>query len=251
MEFLSELKFRSPELFWFGLVCLLLAFGLMLVSRFDTIQFLGISAYIKPIKFSLSTTLYAWTMAWFCFYLPQFNMKPFVWSTIILLGFEILYILVQAAKGQASHFNLSTPFYAVMYSFMALAASLVTIYTAYVCLLFFKEPLPQLPDYYVWGIRLGMLLFVIFSFQGFAMGSRLTHTIGAADGGKGIPFFNWSITAGDLRIAHFIGMHALQVIPLIAFYVLKNTKATFGLAAVYALVAFLSWYMAMRGKSPF
>jgi hypothetical protein len=117
--------------------------------------------------------------------------------------------------------------------------------------LFFKEPLPQLPDYYVWGIRLGMLLFVIFSFQGFAMGSRLTHTIGAADGGKGIPFFNWSITAGDLRIAHFIGMHALQVIPIIAFYVLKNTKATFGLAAVYALVAFLSWYMAMRGKSPF
>ena len=178
-------------------------------------------------------------------------MKPFVWSTIILLGFEILYILVQAAKGQASHFNLSTPFYAVMYSFMALAASLVTIYTAYVCLLFFKEPMPQLPEYYVWGIRLGMLLFVIFSFQGFAMGSRLTHTIGAADGGKGIPFFNWSITAGDLRIAHFLGMHALQLIPILAFYVLKNTKATFGLAAVYALVAFLSWYMAMRGKSPF
>lgn len=251
MEFLNELKLRSPELFWFGLLCFLLATALFVISRFHLVQFLGISAYIKPIKFSLSTTFYAWTMAWFCFYLPQFNTKFFAWSTIILLGFEIIYILVQATQGKASHFNLSTPLFAVMYSLMALAASLVTIYTAYIGILFFKEPLYTLPDYYVWGIRLGILLFVIFSFQGFAMGSRLTHTIGAADGTKGIPFFNWSITAGDLRIAHFIGMHALQVIPIFAFYVLKNTKATISIAAIYGLVAFLSWYMAMRGKSPF
>jgi hypothetical protein len=251
MSFLLELKTRNPELFWFGLICLILALVLGVLSKVIPTQFLGISAFYKPIKFCLSTTFFAWSMAWFCFYLPNFNVKFFNWSTIILLGFEIVYILVQATKGQASHFNLSTPFYAFMYSLMALAASLVSIYTGYIAYLFFKEPLAQLPDYYVWGIRLGMVLFVIFSFQGFAMGSRLTHTIGAADGGKGIPFLNWSISAGDLRIAHFLGMHALQLIPILAFYVLKNTKATFGLAAVYALVAFLSWYMAMRGKSPF
>jgi hypothetical protein len=251
MEFFTALKFRNPELFWFGLVCLLLAIFLGLLSKIIPTQFLGISAFYKPIKFCLSTTLFVWTMAWFCFYLPQFNVKPFSWSTIVLLGFEIAYILVQASAGKASHFNLSTPFYTFMYSLMALAASLVTIYTAYIGLLFFKEPLTQLPDYYVWGIRLGILLFVIFSFQGFAMGSRLTHTIGAADGGKGIPFLNWSVTAGDLRIAHFVGMHALQLIPLLSFYVLRNTKATIAIAMVYGLVAFGTWFMALKGKSPF
>lgn len=251
MEFLSELKLRSPELFWFGLVCALLALAMFVTSWFHQVQFLGISAYIKPIKFSLSTTFYAWTMAWFCYYLPQFNTKLFAWSTIVLLGFEILYILFQAAQGKASHFNLSNPFYSFMYGLMAIAASMVTIYTAYIGILFFKEPLPQLPTYYSLAIKLGIVLFVIFSFQGFAMGSRLTHTIGAADGGKGIPFFNWSLTAGDLRVAHFVGMHALQVLPLLAYYLLKDVKVISLAASLYALLAFTTWYMALKGRSPF
>ena len=154
-------------------------------------------------------------MAWFCHYLPSFNSTFFNWTIIILLGFEIVYIAFQASKGELSHYNLSTPVYSALYSMMALAATLVTVYTAYVGFLFFKNDFPTLPIHYVWAIRLGIIIFVVFSFEGFLMGSRLTHTIGGEDGSTGIPLVHWSTKFGDPRIAHFIWMDSLPVLPFI------------------------------------
>ena len=83
------------------------------------------------------------------------------------------------------------------------------------------------------------------------MGSRLTHTIGGPDGEAGIPILNWSTKYGDPRIAHFIGMHALQVIPIVSFYLLKNTKATVILALLYFALAVFTLVQALQGKSMF
>jgi hypothetical protein len=187
-------------------------------------------------------------MAWYCYYLPNFNIKLFNWSVILLLGFEIFYIAFQASKGQLSHYNLSTPVYSFLFSMMALAATLVTLYTAYVGLLFFTNSFPELPNYYVWAIRLGIIIFVVFSFEGFAMGSRLSHSVGALNDNSNWFIVGWSKTVGDLRVAHFIGMHALQVLPVLSYYVFKNTKLTVGLSVVYGLLALLTLYQALNGK---
>lgn len=69
--------------------------------------------------------------------------------------------------------------------------------------LFFSNSFPELPIYYVWAIRLSIILFVIFSFEGFAMGSRLSHTVGAANDNSNLFVVGWSKTFGDLRVAHF------------------------------------------------
>jgi NO-binding membrane sensor protein with MHYT domain len=131
---------------------------------------------------------------------------------------------------------------------MALAASAVTIYTAYVGLLFFTNTFPDLPNYYLWAIRFGIILFVIFSFEGFAMGSRLNHSVGALNDNSSWFIIGWSKTVGDLRVAHFIGMHALQVLPVLSFYVFKNTKLTLALSLLYGLLALLTLIQALQGK---
>ena len=250
--FIENLKNRSEALFLFGLICLIASIIFFALTKITNVEVMGVNAWYKPFKFALSTVFYAWAMAWFCYYLPlSFNLKLFNWTVIILLGFEIAYIAFQAGRGQLSHFNISTGLYVTLYSLMGIAATIVTLYTAYVGILFCTNAFPHLPIYYVWSIRLGIFIFVIFALEGFVMGSKMTHTIGGPDGNHGISILNWSKKFGDPRVAHFIGMHALQVLPLVSFYLLKNTKLTIGLGVLYFLLALFTLMQALQGKPLF
>jgi hypothetical protein len=251
LSFVRELKDRNEHLFYFGLLCLCLAVVFFFLTKITSTEVAGVNAWNKPFKFAVSIFTFSWTMGWYCYYLADFNVKPFNWAISVSLGLGILYIAIQAGRGQLSHFNVSTPLYSMLYTLMGLATALVTFYTAYVGVLFFTQSFPQLPHHYVWALRLGILIFVVFSFEGFLMGSRMNHSVGALNDNSNWFIVGWSKTVGDLRVSHFIGMHALQVLPLLSFHVLKNTKATFLVSLLYALLATATLVQALKGKAIF
>ncbi len=236
IEFISTLKKRNRILFYTGLAALFGALICSIMFQSDTTFVLGVNAWIKPLKFFLSIVAVVWTMAWFMSYLDISHarkIKLYSWMTLIAFSFEMFVIVWQAANGRLSHFNISTPLYATLFSLMGVVIVIYTLWTGYIGYLFFRQKKFSISDTYLWGIRIGILLFVIFSFEGGIMASRFSHTVGNLDGSPGIPLLNWSKQYGDLRVAHFFGMHSLQIIPIIAYYLCTRRWQVFLFSTLY------------------
>jgi hypothetical protein len=214
---LTELLERNSILTSLGLANLGVALLLLVFVPFNQTEVMGLNSLIKPIKFALSIAIYAFTMAWLLFYLQaQDKVVTYSWVAVIAMAFEMIAIIVQALRGQQSHFNNTSTFNVIIFALMGVFIMILTLWTAYMTVLFFQQSSFAISPVYVLAIRLGLVYFVLFSLFGGYIASSGAHTVGAADGGAGLPFVNWSKTNGDLRIAHFFGLHALQLIPLVA-----------------------------------
>ncbi|EHQ24837.1 hypothetical protein Mucpa_0651 [Mucilaginibacter paludis DSM 18603] len=249
IHFIEFLQSTNKPLFVFGYCDFIAGAICLLLAQVSQTMVRGANAWYKPFKFFLSIGIFAWTMGYFTGYLPISNaVSSYSWMVIILLGFLELYIAVQAGRGQLSHYNSSTPFYGFLLFLMIVSAVVVTLWTAYIGLLFCSTDFPDLPGYYVLSIRLSIFLFVVFAFQGASMGSRQSHTIGGPEGGPALPVTHWSTKYGDLRIAHFIGIHALQILPLLSYYVFRSIPAVIILSLAYGVLAVFSLVRATAGK---
>ncbi|MER3390614.1 MAG: hypothetical protein RJQ01_11360 [Microcella sp.] len=194
----------------------------------DDREVLGVNLWEKPLKFGISGVLYAVTWAWIIGHFERMRRLAWWAGTVITatLAIELILIVGLAAGGSTSHFNVSTPLNSLAFSIMGAAITTLWIATLIAGIVLWRhggaDPARRA------AIRAGVsisllgmgLAFLMTSpnaaqladFQGIAG----AHAVGVADGGPGLPFFGWSTEAGDLRIPHFIGMHALQAIPLLA-----------------------------------
>lgn len=245
---LTSIRTGNAVLYWFGLLCLISAGICAMLVLATQQQVLGINAFIKPTKFFVSIWLFCWTMA---VYLPLLN-RPrtatiYAWMVGLVLTFEMVVIVSQAALGKLSHFNISSVRDALLFSAMGVAITIFTLWTGYIGILFFTLRISAVSASYLWGIRLGILLFVVFAFEGGIMASQLAHTVGAPDGGPGLPVTNWSTRNGDLRVAHFFGMHALQLLPLFGYYVAKRPGQVVLVACLYLVFVTALLIQALSG----
>lgn len=229
----------------------LILFALMLaVATFDTRTVSGINPWWKPMKFAVSIAAYLWTLAWFVPYArgPRRRLGIVRWGISAVMVVEMLCIGLQAGRGTTSHFNNATSFDALLWTIMSVGILLNTILDV-VFLAMLWVPKTSLPPGYLWGIRLGFLIFLAGGLEGLAMVGRGGHTIGAPDGGPGLPLLNWSTRAGDLRVAHLLGLHALQLVPLAgfgltrAFRMRPSWQQVAGVAVVAAMYAVLTVWL--------
>jgi hypothetical protein len=241
-----------------GIVFVALLVVLSALSLFDSQQILGISRWIKPSKFASSIAIYFFTLAVYLNFLRGFDKskKVIAWGVVVLLTGEMVLILMQSIRGTTSHFNSSSAFDATVFSLMGLMIVVNTLLIVYLTVLYFRAEV-DLPEALIWGMRLGLILFLLASAQGGYMSAQTGHAVGVPDGGAGLPFVNWSTEGGDLRAAHFVGMHALQAIPLFAamliflqkrFSAIRATALTIIFALLYFAAFSIVFTQALRGK---
>lgn len=213
--------------------------GLIIDPRMIT----GAPAWLKPAKFSASIAIYVFTLAMAFTLIPNWPKTRRVvgWTTAIVMVLELAIIDLQAFRGRASHFNLSTPFDGLLFAIMGTAIFAQTLTSIAVASAFWRQKFddPALG----WSLRLGMTITIIGALSaglmtrptadqraaahaGHGMPVVGAHTVGAPDGGPGVPGTGWSTAHGDLRVPHFVGLHALQVLPLIAFVMRRRRLST-------------------------
>ncbi|MEO9032257.1 MAG: hypothetical protein ABI285_03385 [Ginsengibacter sp.] len=247
-SFFAELKKRNAALCYFGWLMFLGFIFSFVASFFDSRIILGINAWIKPMKFYLSITIMTWTIGWLAWYLKyEKKVKIYSWVLVLAMTIEMIIISFQAARGQRSHFNVSSAFNAMLFTIMGISITIFAVWTAYICVLFFMQKEFDISNAYLLSIKLGLILFVLFAFEGWVIVGNLGHTIGAADGSPGLPFVNWSKRYGDLRVAHFFGMHALQILPLTGYYLARKTSHVIVFAIVYFLFVTILLLLAIGG----
>jgi hypothetical protein len=184
---------------------------------------------------------------------------------------ELLIIGLQAWRGTTSHFNVATLFDGVLWMVMGITIVAQTLTSVAVAVALWRRPFADRAR--GWALRLGMTMTIVGALSGGLMAqptrSQLAdaraagtmtvsgaHTVGAADGGPGLPATGWSTEHGDLRVSHFVGLHALQVLPLVAFGLgrrkfAESTRVRLTLTAAgsyFALFCILLW-QALRGQS--
>jgi hypothetical protein len=270
---LARFGWHRP-LLWLSLGMIALAVIALVGLVVDPRTITGMPLWAKPLKFSLSVFIYSVTLSWLLGQLPRRRRLAWWASTVAaaFLAVELIVIYGAAFADTTSHFNVSTPFSAALWSTMAVSIVIVWAATILVAVLLFRADLGDPARSF--AIRSGLIIAVIGMGLAFLMTSPTAtqlsnfqgiagaHTVGLADGGPGLPLLGWSTVAGDLRIPHFVGMHAMQVIPIVALVlelgsrrisVLRDGRTRLGIlvviAALYLAVIAVLTVQALSGQS--
>jgi hypothetical protein len=240
------------------MICLeLLLMAVMLILLpFDAVEVGGRHRLIKPVNFTMSMAMYLATVVILLDYLKASMRwkKVLSWGISICILTAITCITMQAGRGTTSHFNNSTPFDSTVSSLMDVVDPLNGVFVV-VLLIFALQAKYNVSRSSQLGIVFGILFFLVGSVIGGVMVAQGQSVVGVAPGGPGLPVLNWSTAGGDLRVAHFLGIHALQILPIAGWLIGRLTglpgrakqKAVVAVSAGYVLLMGLAFMQALDG----
>ncbi|MEU5529038.1 hypothetical protein ABZ744_19035 [Micromonospora chersina] len=228
----------------------------------------GVPIWLKPLKFAISFVLYGTTLAWMLTLLPR-RSRIAEWAATVIVAMsvvEMAIIVTQVLRGTTSHYNGTTPLNGALFS--AMGAAIMVLFLAQLVIGIVALLRPTADRVAGHAVRLGLGLSLLGMLVAIPMVTRTpdsaaegisgAHSVGVADGGPGLPLVGWSTTGGDLRIGHFVGLHALQALPLLAMLLNRflgdrldeRTRARLLLVAgaAYGAATLLLTWQALRGQ---
>ena len=258
---LPVVRREDPTQFQTLTVVALVLLGLSVLWGFvDARTIEGVPVWMKPLKFALSFCVLFGTIAIVETRLSErvrngWPLRFVGWTMAAAFLSEMAYMMYQAGRAEASHFNLSTPFNEFMYTVvMAAGAVALVAATAVIGWIVKRDTASNLSAAMREAIWLGFFLtFVLTMIVAGYMSSATGHFVGVhPEGAPTLPLFGWSGVTGDLRPAHFASLHAMQALPLLALWLERSgqpgsIRIIRGTALAYSVVTLLLFAQALMG----
>jgi hypothetical protein len=230
----------------------------MAAGWLDERSFQGHGVWLKPAKFALSFVVLYATLAWVVDRLSapvqvSRTLRVTLAAMVLATWTEMAYIAGRAAMGRASHFAVGTPLEATLYSLMGVGAVTLVVGIAVIGWLAGRDRQsalgPMLRQGVGWGFMLSALATLVTAGVLSGNGSHFVGTP-SADAAM-IPLLGWSAEVGDLRPAHFLALHAMQVLPLLGWWMDRRAvlrpAVLPAVAVVYALLTAAVFGQALMG----
>lgn len=223
-QIFSTVKKESPVLYHVVLAHLLLGAVTFIALLIDSRTLLGANVWLKPFKFCVSGAIYIITLGYFMTLYPYSKIKKVLFGHLVAwtLLVELLIIILQGARGVQSHYNTSNSLDGLLFAAMGILVGINVIIMIIFMIDTVRLKMKTERSIQI-AILFGWVILIVGSWVGGQMIRQMSHTVGIASNGEGLPLVNWSTIAGDLRVAHFFGLHGLQIIPLLAYWLRKKT----------------------------
>jgi hypothetical protein len=239
---------KNKPLFYAGLVCFAGFLYCLFKQQFSSEMLLGESVWNKPARYFFSGWMFQWTMSLIMHHL---NSR----STRRVISFALALIVPGIALTMlAEQLFFPVGYQAEMDGIRMLKTVLYILFflmMVWICLLFFIQRKNPRSQHYTWGLRMALLIFTGSLLLGLVMHYLGTYTVGGLHGSPGIPFFNWSKKFGDLRLVLFMGIHSLQIIPLLSHYFFEKKKQVVFFSLIYLMLVLAALFFTLLGQSFF
>ena len=264
LSWLVAARRLAPALWWCAILLLVTSAVTAVLIAVDDRTLHGVSVWLKPWKFQFSTAVHLITLAVCAVPLassPGFArpLRRLGMLALLASAFEIVYITWRASRGEASHFNIGTPLAGAMYALMGLGAVTLTGCAGWLGWRVLREPAlatkPLLRQGIGWSLLIGCVLGTL---SGAYVSAQTGHWVGGTPSDAlSVPVVGWSLDGGDLRVAHFFGLHAMQILPLVAWALSGRMsdapalRAWWGVALLYSGWTVFTFVQAVLGRPVF
>jgi len=256
----ASMRSLQPQLSAVSAVFLAAIVPFAIAASLDDRLVNGVNIWIKPIKFLGSLAVYYATLAWLHVQLPTRTREGRLGRALVLVPvligvLEMTWLVLTAAVGEPSHFNRSAPIYNISYALAGVGATTLVLALLTMGISIARDRASRLSPAMKLSVVLGCAVsFLATMITAGYLSSGAGHWVGGvASDAAGLPLLGWSRSGGDLRVAHFFSMHALQAIPLMGFVIgrsgLRQPRTAVWLATG-AYTAFIAWtfFQALAGR---
>jgi len=243
-SFVQEQVKRNSILFWYGILNFVMFVFCIGFSLFDDTQVLGKNAWLYPVKYYFSIGIFIWSMGWYLYYLNNvLQRNTLLWGFLLTTLIQTSVVLLQSSRGVSSFYNLNTPFDKLVYGIQTVSQIVFILLMGVTTYFFYFQKKNSKSQHFTWGIRMGMIIFLIGLFIGVYM--LIVNKNVFRNNSAILEKLTLNKKQINLKIPFFLGIHGLQIIPILSYYFFQSKKQVVNFTLLYFIMMIVLLFMAV------